>query len=124
MEADCAAKLVREIRRAYLMLGAEPEDERVTLHTNAPAPDHRARRTEPPTRHVSTPADSDDDENPPPSTVSGVPPSDDATDGDTQLTDAASWYMNLILSFVYCWPFNVTCSSCTPTLLIGDVHSI
>ena len=44
-------------------------------------------------RHVSTPRPSDTDEKPLPCTVRGVPPSDDTIDGDTQLTDAAAWYV-------------------------------
>jgi hypothetical protein len=60
------------------------------LHTSALALAHAARRTAPPTRHVSTPSASDAAEKPPPCTVSGVPPSEGAADGDTWLTAAAA----------------------------------
>ena len=51
--------------------------------TTALALAHTARRTDTPMRHVSTPSASDDEENPSPCTVTGVPPSDSTVAGDT-----------------------------------------
>ena len=81
--------------RALLLTSTRtsPAAARVALHTTAPSLAHCARRTAPPRRHVSTPSASDADEKPPPCTVNGVPPSDDTIDGETQLTDAAAWYV-------------------------------
>ena len=70
--------------RALLLTStrASPAAARVVLHTIALELAQTARRTIPPMRHVSTPSDSDADENPPPCTVTGVPPSDNTVAGE------------------------------------------
>ena len=83
---------------------ADPDDAapRVELHTHAPSPDQRARRTPPPTRQTSHPTDSDDDEKPTPRTVTGVPPSEKTRAGEANRTDAARWYVNDGPDKAYC----------------------
>ena len=68
-------------------------------------------------------SDSDADANPPPSTVSGVPPSDSATVGEMDLTDAAGWYVYDAPLDAYCWPFIDSCTTTTPDACTGDEHS-
>ena len=65
-----------------------------TAHASARALPHRARRAAPPTRHSSRASASDADEKPLPCTVRGVPPSESARAGATQLAAAAGWYVN------------------------------
>ena len=66
-----------------------PGAARVVLHTSAFALAQRALRTELPRRHSRSPAASDAAEKCAPCTVTGVPPSASADDGDTELTTAA-----------------------------------
>ena len=100
-----------------------PAAPRVALHTSADALAHTARRTSPPIRLVSMLSDSDADANPPPSTVSGVPPSDSATVGEIELTDAAAWYVYDAPLRAYCCQFIESSTPALPAECTADEHS-
>ena len=66
----------------------------VALQRTDDALARRPSTTDAPTRHCRYPSDSDADENPPPCTVRGAPPSDAPRDGHTDDTDADDTYVN------------------------------
>ena len=74
-------------------------------------------------RHVSTPSDSDAEENPPPCTVTGVPPSESTVVGEIELTDAAAWYVYDTPLAAYCCPFIDSSTAALPDACTGDEHS-
>ena len=108
-----------------------PTPPRVELHTTDDAPAQRARRDATPTRHTRYPSASDDDEYPPPSTVSGVPPSASARDGESALTDGASTYVNRAPTArcaaptpdSYCCAFIDRRTALPPSECAADAHS-
>ena len=83
-DASCSRAASALYSRALLLTSSRdvPAGARVALHTSALELAHTARRTAPPTRHVSTPSASDADEKPLPCTVRGVPPSESALAGE------------------------------------------
>jgi hypothetical protein len=73
---------------------APAPDDAVALHRSDEPLARRPSTTEAPTRHCKYPSDSDDNEKPPPCTVSGAPPSDAPRNGHTDDTDADGTYVN------------------------------
>ena len=77
-------------------------DDAVVLHASADSLTYAAATSVPSMRQRSAPNASADDENPLPSTVSGVPPSDAPLKGHTDDTDANGRYVNAALLDANC----------------------
>ena len=92
-------------------------------HNIAPIESQDALESKLPIRQTSSPSASDAAEKPPPCTVSGVPPSDGAADGDTWLTAAAGWYVYRAPPAAYCCPFIESSTGAPPGACTGDAHS-
>ena len=90
-------------------------------HNIAPIESQDALESTLPIRQTSSPSASDAAEKPPPCTVSGVPPSDSAADGDTWLTAAAGWYVYRAPPAAYCCPLMLTATFATPLVLPDGV---
>jgi len=101
-----------------------PRDDRVELHMIADSLTYEAATTNESNRHSNDPVASADDENPLPSTVTGVPPSAAPRTGHTDDTAGAGRYVKLTPLDVNCCPFIDTSTYRSPEPLdAGDAHS-
>ena len=85
-----------------------PAADAVELHTTADSLTYAAATTVALKRQRNAPSASADDENPLPSTVTGVPPSDAPRVGHTDDTATAPVYVYATPNDVNCWPFRLT----------------
>ena len=103
---------------------AWPHDDAVALHASADSPTYAARTTVALKRQRSAPNASADAEKPPPTTVTGVPPSDAPRTGHTDETDADGRYVNATPHAENCCPFEDTSTRRDPAPDDGgDAHS-
>ena len=101
-----------------------PAHDAVALHASAASPAYAARTTVALNRQRSAPDASADAENPTPTTVTGVPPSDAPRAGHTHETDADGRYVNDTPHDENCCPFDDTSTRREPTPDDGgDAHS-
>ncbi len=93
---------------------AYPAADAVALHASAASLTYAAATAVALKRQRSAPDASADAEKPPPSTVSGVPPSAAPRTGHTDDTDAAGRYVNATPPAENCWPFADTSTRRAP----------
>ena len=93
---------------------AKPLADAVVLHTTADALTYAAGTIVELKRHIRPPDASDEDVNPLPNTVTGVPPSATPREGHTADTEAIARYVKDTPLDENCWPFIDTSNTREP----------